>query len=64
MRTLDRTALFSLVRQASCGFVARSGRPQAAPCGIATAYAVRIFRVPPRKGFAAQRKIPPSRRPC
>ena len=44
----NRKALFRLFRQVSCGSAARFGRPQAAPCGIATACAIRIFRSSPR----------------
>jgi hypothetical protein len=50
-------------RQASSGVVGRSGRPRAAPAGIATACAGADFSRDRPCGFAAQRKIRPARRP-
>jgi len=52
----NRKALFRLFRQVSCGSAARFGRPQAAPCAIATPCAVRIFRLRPARGLLRKEK--------
>ena len=52
-----------LRHQASYGFVARFGRPRAAPLRHCNGLCPPDVSLTPREGFAAQRKIPPSRRP-
>ena len=63
-RTFDRITLFRVVRQASCEALVRSGRPRGcAPPAWQRLVPSGFFACRPC-GFAAQRKIPPSRRPC